>query len=99
MKTTIVVLTLLTLVVASTVASADGGYPAYVQQAYKQQQAAQMAAEQSSGRIFSDVEKNIPAVAMPDMTGYGAGWGTASAAGARIDAPSRVKVYTTCPSY
>lgn len=96
MKTTIVILTLLTLVVAATVASADRGYSAYVQKAWRQQQAEQMKADQEFGKIFTDVAKSTPAAAVPDV---GTGWGTAAAAGGGARGPSQVWGWTTCPGY
>lgn len=98
MKTTIVVLTLFALVVAATVASAGGrGYSAYVQKAWRQQQAEQMKADQQFEKAFKDVAKGMPATAVPDL---GTGWGTAAAAGSRTRGPSQVGGWwTTCPGY
>ena len=98
MKTTIVVLSLLALVVSATVASAADGYTAYVQQAYRQQQADQARAAQQFDKTFSDVEKSMPSVATSDFSGFGTGWGTAAAAGG-TRGPSQTRGWTTCPGY
>lgn len=105
MRTTIVVLTLLTLVVSATVASAHPAYTASVQQAWRQEQAAQVRADRQFDKIFSDVQKSMPTAAMPDLTlpssHAGTGWGAAAGAGARTrgDTPSRVGVWSACPTY
>jgi len=96
MRTTIVILTLLTLIVAATVASADRGYNAYVQQAWRHQQAEQAKADQQFEKVFQDLAKSMPPTVAPDL---GTGWGTAAAAGARTRGPSQVQGWTPCPGY
>lgn len=96
MRTTIVALALLTLVVAATVATADRGYSAYVQQAWREQQAQQMKADQASERIFAEAAKGMPAVSMPDL---GTGRATGAAGGGKTRGASQMWGWTTCPGY
>jgi|GEM_PF-748495 len=86
MRTTIVILTLLTLVVAATVASADRGYTAYVQKVWRQQQAEQQKADQQFDSTFRDVAKSLSPAGMPDL---GTGWGTAATGGGQTDSTGK----------